>query len=28
VLFGEDGKPLAVCKAVWIAVDPAVMRGD
>ena len=28
VLYGEDGKPLAVCKAVWIAVDPAVMRGD
>lgn len=28
VLFGEDGKAVAVCKAVWIAVDPAVMRGD
>lgn len=28
VLFGDDGKPLAVCKSVWIAVDPAVMRGD
>jgi hypothetical protein len=28
VLFGADGTPLAVCKAVWIAVDPAVMRGD
>ncbi len=28
VLFGEDGKALAVCKAVWIVVDPAVMRGD
>jgi hypothetical protein len=28
VLFGADGKALAVCKAVWIAVDRAVMRGN
>lgn len=28
VLYGEDGQAVAVCKAVWIAVDPAVMRGD
>lgn len=28
VLFGEDGKAIAVCKATWISVDPAVMRGE
>jgi hypothetical protein len=27
-LFGEDGAVLAICKATWIAVDSAVMRGD
>lgn len=28
VLFGEDAKAIAVCNAVWISVDPSVMRGD
>jgi hypothetical protein len=28
VLFGEDAEAIAVCKATWISVDPAVMRGD
>ncbi|HEX9852275.1 MAG TPA: hypothetical protein VGA68_04645 [Woeseiaceae bacterium] len=28
VLYGEDAKAIAMCNAVWIAVDPAVMRGD
>lgn len=28
VLFGTDGKALAICKATWIAVEHAVMRGD
>ncbi|HSD68319.1 MAG TPA: hypothetical protein VLB07_02145 [Woeseiaceae bacterium] len=28
VLYGEDRQAIAVCKAVWIAVDPEVMRGD
>jgi hypothetical protein len=28
VLFGEDSQASAICKATWISVDPAVMRGD
>jgi hypothetical protein len=28
VLFGEDAKAAAICKATWISVDPSVMRGD
>ena len=28
VLFGEDAEAIASCKATWISVDPAVMRGE
>jgi hypothetical protein len=28
VLFGEDSKAIAICKATWISVDPEVMRGE
>jgi hypothetical protein len=28
VLFGEDSQAIAICKATWISVEPAVMRGD